>query len=171
MHVLNSCKVALELRRYNKRHDAVLQVITEVVKEAIPTTASISVDLDNQYQFPSHITNTDLRPDIVWWDDDAKTVTLLELTVPYDTLMEEAVERKTIKYTDLLESAASTGYRAHLLTIEVGSRGLPHTTSFTKLRQHLDLSKRMTTKLMIGTARTAISESHVIWKARNNKST
>ena len=171
VHVLNSCKVALELRRYNKRHDAVLQVITEVVKEAIPTTASISVDLDNQYRFPSHITNTDLRPDIVWWDDDAKTVTLLELTVPYDTLMEEAVERKTIKYTDLLESAASTGYRAHLLTIEVGSRGLPHTTSFTKLRQHLDLSKRMTTKQMIDTARTAISESHMIWKARNNKST
>ena len=58
-----------------------LQVIAEVVKEAIPTTASISVDLDNQYQFPSHITNTDLRPDIVWWDDDAETVTLLELTV------------------------------------------------------------------------------------------
>ena len=44
VHVLNSCKVALELRRYNKRHDAVLQVIAEVVKEAIPTTASISVD-------------------------------------------------------------------------------------------------------------------------------
>ena len=78
-----------------------LQVIAEVVKEVIPTTASISVDLDNQYQFLSHITNTDLRPDIVWWDEDAKTVTLLELTVPYDTLMEEAVERKTIKYTDL----------------------------------------------------------------------
>ena len=85
VHVLNSCKVALELGRYNKRHDAVLQVIADVVKEAIPTTASISVDLDNQYKFPSHITNTDLRPDIVWWDDDAKTVTLLELTVPYDT--------------------------------------------------------------------------------------
>ena len=40
---------------------------------------------------------------MVWWDDDAKTVTILELTVPYDTLMEEAMEQKTSKYTDLHE--------------------------------------------------------------------
>ena len=86
-----------------------LQIIPEVVKEAIPITASISVDLDNKYHFPSHITNTDLWPDIVWWDDDAKVVTMIEVTVPYDTLMEEAAERKTIKYADLLETLRSKG--------------------------------------------------------------
>ena len=169
VHVLNSCKVALELRRYNKRHDVVLQIISEVVKEAIPTTASISVDLDNKYHFPSHITNTDLRPDIVWWDDDDKVVTMIEVTVPYDTLMEEAAERKTIKYADLLETLRSKGYKGCLLTVEVGSRGLPNTSSFTKLKEHLGLTNKITKELMINTAKGAIDESFLIWKARNNR--
>ena len=143
--------------------------VSEVVKEAIPTTASISVDLDNKYHFPSHITNTDLRPDIVWWDDDAKVVTMIEVTVPYDTLMEEAAERKTIKYADLLEILRSKGYKGCLLTVEVGSRGLPNTSSFTKLKEHLGLTNKITKELMINTAKGAINESFLIWKARNNR--
>ena len=110
------------------------------MKEAIPTTASISVDLDKKYHFP---TNTDLRPDIVWWDDDAKVVTMIEVTVPYDTLMDEAAERKTIKYADLLETVRSKGYKGCLLTVEVGSCGLPNTLSFTKLKEHLGLTIRL----------------------------
>ena len=38
---------------------------------------------------------------IITWDDAAKTVNLLELTVPYDTLMEVTSERKTSKHTEL----------------------------------------------------------------------
>jgi len=58
---------------------------------------------------PSHITSTDLRLDMVWKDDDAKTVTMLGLTVPYDTWMKEAVECETCKYIDLQESTVSAG--------------------------------------------------------------
>ena len=87
---LNSCKTALEPRRYNTRHDAVLRKIFEVVKETIPTTTNIN--LDGEYLFPNHITkSTDLRPDLVWLDDSTKSVTLLELTIPYDTLEEAAM--------------------------------------------------------------------------------
>ena len=32
---------------------------------------------------------------------------MIEVTVPYDTLIEEAAERKTTKYTDLLETVRS----------------------------------------------------------------
>ena len=36
------------------------------------------------------------------------------------------------KYADLLETVCNKGYKGHLLTIEVGSRSLPNTSSFTK---------------------------------------
>ena len=124
MDVLNSCKTALELRRYNTRHDAVLRKTFEVVKETIPTTTKMSVDLDGEYLFPNHITSTDLRPDIVWWDDSTKLVTILELTIPYDTLVEEAAMRKIIKYGDLLNELSNKNYTAKLLTVEMGSRDL-----------------------------------------------
>ena len=76
VHVLNSCKTALELRRYNTRHNAVLRKIFEVVKETILTTTKISVDLDGDYRFCNHITSTD----IVCWEDSTKLVTIL--TIP-----------------------------------------------------------------------------------------
>ena len=54
VHVLNSCKIALELRRYNKHHDEVLKNIYQEIKEHIPSTASSSVDLQDNYSFPQH---------------------------------------------------------------------------------------------------------------------
>ena len=81
----------------------------------------------------------------------------------------ERAERKTIKYADLLETVRSKGYKGCLLTVEVGSRGLPNTLSFTKLKEHLGLTNKITKELMINTAKGAINESFLIWKARNNR--
>jgi len=82
----------------------------------------------------------------------------------------EAVERKTSKYIDLQESTVSVGYRVSLLTIEVGSHELPHTSSFTEMMQYLVLTKR-TQKLMTNSAKEAINGSYLIRKSRNNRST
>jgi len=49
-------------KRYNERHDAVLAIPYEVVKEHLPDTTSSIVDLTNtQYSSPCHIVATDLR--------------------------------------------------------------------------------------------------------------
>ena len=69
VHVL---LMALELRRYNKRQDKVLR---KIAVEAIPATAVTSVDLDGKYHFSNQVTNADLCPNIVWWDDNNKTLT------------------------------------------------------------------------------------------------
>ena len=70
-----------------------LQRIAEVVKEAIPFNPSISIDL-NEAEY-HHIASSDQRPDIVRWDDAAKLMTMIEVTVT-DTLMEEAAIHKTM---------------------------------------------------------------------------
>ena len=66
IHVLNMCQVARDLRRFNNRHDLVLEKIHSAVKKNLPQSARVTVDIDGDYEFPSHIVTTDLRPDIVW---------------------------------------------------------------------------------------------------------
>ena len=60
-HVLNHCQVAFDLRRYNARHDAVLEVIDQFVRENCPPDVEAIIDLPGSvYIFPARIVPTDL---------------------------------------------------------------------------------------------------------------
>ena len=161
VQVLNLCQVALNLRRYNDRHDSVLTVLYATISQHLPESVSSTVDLANRYVFPSHIVSTDLRPDIVWWSDKEQSVCLVELTVCYDTLFHEAATRKTDKDLDLFSAIRNAGYKAKLITIEVGSRGLPN------MRKELKLTKTQTHDLMVQAARRAMLGSFSIWCSKN----
>ena len=66
LHVLNNCEVALNLRCYHTRHDRILQLIVTAAQAYSPASYQLAADIpEDQYHFPSHITPTDLRPDIV----------------------------------------------------------------------------------------------------------
>ena len=53
LHILNACPSALEKRRYNTRHDAILQSIHTFLVKHLPPSKSITVDLcDQPYAFP-----------------------------------------------------------------------------------------------------------------------
>ena len=69
-----------------------------------------------------------LRPDIVIYNP--KTVVLVELTVPFDERMSEAKQRKEDKYEELIEEITTSGTKAELHTIEVGTRGIIRKSSF-----------------------------------------
>ena len=155
------------MRHYNKCHDEFLKNVNQDKKEHIPSTASSSVDLQDKYSFPQHIAQTDFQPDIIVWDDECKSVTMIELTIPFDTIMQEAADRKKEKYRSLVTSNKKKGYSVTVITIEVVSRGLPHEQGFNKLRQHLGLGKKTTRGLMISMSKQAIQGSHTIWKSRN----
>ncbi len=168
IHVLNNCKVALELRRYNVRHDQVLRSIASITREHLPPSTHMSVDLSDGYVFPNHIVATDQRPDMVWWNDQQKTITLVELTVCFETSYEEAITRKEDRYHDLITEAREAGYRANLITIEMGSRGLPNMAGFQRLRVALNLSTQEFRQLLTDAARQAITGSYKIWCSRNS---
>ena len=86
---------------------------------------------------------TSLRPDIVLWHENPKEVTLVELTVCFETAFEAAVQRKTDKYLELREEARNRGYRAEIMTIEVGSRSVVSVKGFKSLLEALTpVSKR-----------------------------
>ena len=166
IHVLNCCRVARDLRRYNVRHDAVLKVIADTVKEHLPPSHELTVDL-NHYKFPIHISPTDLRPDIVLWSDSEKQLILAELTVSFETSFEAAAERKETNYQDLVSRAEQAGYSTTLITLEMGSRGVPHLPGFTRLAQELTISRNKLSNLLLQASQAAITGSFQVWCARN----
>jgi len=60
-------------------------------------------------------------------------VTLIELTVCFETTFEAAIQRRTEKYLELREEAQNIGYRAEIMTNEIGSWGVVSVMGFKAL--------------------------------------
>ena len=144
MHVLNNCPKALNMRCYNKRHDAVLVVTTTFVKSNIPQGYEALSDLpDSQpYTFPTHIAATDQRPYLVVWNNEMKEVWVVELTICFKNRFDQVHLLKAGRYTDLMQQVTSSNYSETLLTLEVGSRGFLSLSNFTKLQHELLVCKK-----------------------------
>ena len=112
MHVLNNCPKALNMRRYNERHDAFLAVITNFVKSNILQGYEVLSDLpDSQpYSFPTHIAATDQRPDLVVWNNEMKEVWVVELTICFKNRFDEAKLLKAGCYADLMQQVTTSNY-------------------------------------------------------------
>ena len=72
---------------------------------------------------PEVIVRTDLRPDIVAWSEARKVVAFVELTVPWETRIALAHERKLEKYSELQAECQSRGWVCWSYAVEVGCRG------------------------------------------------
>ena len=76
---------------------------------------------------------TGSRLDLVIWSKDQASIHLVELTVPFETTMEDAVTRERARYSELLQECSRTAKVATLITIEVGSRSFLNLESFQDL--------------------------------------
>ena len=166
IHVLNACPVALQTRRYNHRHDTVLEKIVTTISSHLQPTERLTSDLSD-YLFPHHIVSTTLRPDIVWWDDVKKKLGLAELTICFETSFDGAAERKRTKYEELQHHAEKEGYKTMLITLEIGSRGIIHLPGFSILKKELSFSNREFSAMLKDISLETIIQSHRIWCQRN----
>ncbi len=168
-HVLNHCQVALTLRRFNVRHDAVLEVISRFVSSHLPPDHHQIADLPDQptYIFPPHIASTDLRPDLVVWNDVEQKVWLIELTVCFETNFDDAHLRKQSKYQDLVETIRQTPFRAHTVPLQVGSRGFLDLGGFKEVRKLVKCEAKDWASFLTLVVRTSVAGSHRIWTTRN----
>ena len=71
------CTAARDGRRFNARHDIILTEIVSLLSAHITPSTNLSADLGS-YIFPYHFVPTDLRPDIVWWDDSLRKIMLID---------------------------------------------------------------------------------------------
>ncbi|KAL0188639.1 hypothetical protein M9458_015738, partial [Cirrhinus mrigala] len=127
-----SCKIALSQGRYRWRHDQYWRNVDRIAnnyhQQKTPPSLrrkegetarlfssnqewNMRVDLDRQLRFPTEITTTPLRPDIVVWSTKARSVHLIELTVPLEEGIEAAFERKKAKYSELAVELPATQWR------------------------------------------------------------
>ena len=98
--------------------------MTRPLSQYIPSTSSLTVDISSTYNFSLHIIATDLQPDLLWWDEARKHLTMIKLTVCFETNFVDAATRKAAKHHHLLDQAQTKGYKAKLIALQVGSRGV-----------------------------------------------
>jgi len=133
------------LSKYTWRHDSVLQAITNFVIEHVGADVTVCADLGkyshpNSYSvLPSQFAISSLRPDIVVYSESRKIVCLIELTVPAEELVQNAMERKHRRYLDLVQNI-NPRWKPDLFTVEIGSCGLD-TQSVAMLAQSLVKAK------------------------------
>ena len=98
-----------------------------------------------------------------------KYLNMAKLTICFETNFEEAALRKSAKYDHIVQQANAKGYRAKLITLQVGSRGIPDMSGFQELASLINLPKRVLVKVLVDVARLALAGSFNIWCARNRK--
>ncbi|KAI8480671.1 hypothetical protein Bbelb_415640 [Branchiostoma belcheri] len=96
---------------------------------------SLHADLGKQLAFPADIIDTNLRPDLILFSRKTTQVVLLELTVPWEDRMEEANERKRMKYQELVSRCREKGWKTWYFPVEVGCRGFIGQTLWKALGQ------------------------------------
>ena len=121
---------------------------------------------DNPVIFPPVITATSLRPDLVIWSEAAKTVVIMELTVPSEDNVADAAFRKTDKYQSLVADCSLNNWKVVFQTVEVGCRGF----SFRKYLLLLGCPNSTIKLASSRASRTALRCSYAIYLARNNPS-
>ena len=166
IHVLNACSVARDRRRYNVRHDSVLKEVVTTIQEFLPPTYELTADTGS-YRCPQHIVPTDLRPDIVWWNNKDHVLCIAELTIAFKTCFAAAAERKRIKYDSVVQRARDAGYSVTFLPLEVGLRGIVNLQSFASLKEKVGIPQHPFSAMLLRVAVNAIKGSHRIWCTRN----
>ena len=133
-HVLNNCPVMLD--RYKLRHDSILNFL-ESVFNAIDNV-DIFVDLPGKLKgistVPPSLVVTSLRPDAVIINNSDKKVYLFELSVPFETNVNDTHLRKVKKYEQLIADIESKGFKTFYYPIEIGSRGYISKENSTRLK-------------------------------------
>ena len=127
----------------------------------------LEVDLDKKLVFPPEIVTTTLRPDMVLWSKAAKLAYVVELTVPWEEGVEEAYERKKLKYSDLAAEASQNGWKTLIFPVEVGSRGYV-ATSTTSLLRKMGVRGRSLQQAIKAVSNAAEKSSNWLWIKRKD---
>ena len=142
----------------------VLKSVSDFISSNLPPDFQLTADLPkSKYNPPPCIKLGDLRPDIIYWSESP--VVIVELIICYDTLYSSAHERKKVKYKDLLHYPQTLGYKANLITIEIGSRGFISINTIKSLISLTPGQKQQTIGLIKVLIKTVITESFDIYKS------
>ena len=125
------------------------------------------VDLSQRLIFPPEIAATNLRPDLVLWSKSSRRVFIVELTVPWEDAIDEAFERKRLRYAGLAAEAEGRGWNVKVCPVEVGCRGFV-ASSTTRLLKEVGIRGQAQRKAVKELANAAERSSHWLWLKRRD---
>ena len=168
-HVLNSCRISLEQGRLTWRHNSILCHLVKFFSES-NNRGRVFADLPGYFKggwtIPPDIHISNLKPDMIILNDNE--IKIVELTVPFETNIEKAHERKTVKYSQLVDDLKAKGFICELYCIEVGSRGIITPSNGKRLKSLFNTNEKKCKLLNKILSRIAILTSYTIWNARHN---
>ena len=126
----------------------------------------IDTDLDKMLIFP--IVPTLQRPDIVIWNKEKKVVHLLELTVPWESNLGKAEERKEARYEGLVEACEEEGWTAQHSHLGVGARGYVDRKLLQLFQHEMGFMSREVKQLREELQKAAELASLFIWLKRDD---
>uniref|UniRef100_A0A3B3B355 Reverse transcriptase domain-containing protein n=1 Tax=Oryzias melastigma TaxID=30732 RepID=A0A3B3B355_ORYME len=136
----------------------------------------MQVDLDRRLVFPSEIATTTLRPDLVLWSNSCRVVYIIELTVPWEDSLDEAYERKKLRYSDLAAEAEDRKWKVRVRPVEVGCRGFVASSTAKLLREvgirgraHRQAIKELTNTTERASQWLWLKRSDMAWTAKTTK--
>ena len=120
LHIVAGCKTYLEQGRYTWRHNSALSFIAQTLQSI--NSAKLYVDLPG-YLSPCTITGDSLRPDIILSTAD-NVLYILELTVGFETNLNNNASRKELKYRPLLTDLANDYKQINFINLSISSLGI-----------------------------------------------
>lgn len=172
-HLLQWCPTSLKQGRFTWRHNSVLNYLVKIMKENNDESEQIFADLPghqiNGGTVPANVLVTVERPDIVIIETVTKKVTILELTVSFETNIEAANMRKQVKYNDLKQDINKNGYITEIIPFEIGSRGHITKRNREALKKILKQKKETAKKCIDNLAKISLLCSFTIFKASSVK--
>jgi hypothetical protein len=134
-------------------------------------TADIEGYLIGGGTVPPDIIPTAQKPDIVLTFPEEKKVFLFELTVPFETNIDDANKLKTDRYAALAGDISDAGFNCTLIPFEVGSRGLITKSNTSRLRGLLRTLRCNVkyTALKDNIVKKSLMSSFSIFQARHEK--
>ena len=120
LHVVAGCRSYLSEGRFTWRHDSALSFLAS--KFQYLNHRTFYVDLP-QYLSPSLVTGDDLRLDMLI-STPSNTIYVLELSVGFETNLDNNADRKFSKYRYLLNDLTSKYRHVKFLSLSIGSLGI-----------------------------------------------
>ena len=118
LHVVAGCQSYLE--RFTWRHDSVLNFLATNLQTV--SSSHLYVDLPG-YKSPSIITGDTYRPDLLLLTSTG-TLYIVELTVGFETSLQKNVERKKLKYKELIREQNEHFNSVKFVNLSISSLGV-----------------------------------------------
>ena len=163
-HVVSSCKVSLNEKRWNWRHDSILLNTARFLAKIPGVTVYCDIE-NSEFLTPSVITGDEKRPDIVVVKE--KLCMILELTVGFETNIQKNTERKGNHYKDLI-TRLNTTYQVRFVNLSMGAIGvIGKDSNLKKIFMEMGLVKEEATYIAKKIINICIRASYYLFCKRN----